>query len=104
MKRWKPSSSDMARRISYRNGALRNIEAIHRLISRDRPRAADGIVERIRGRINDLLQFPEQGRESPRRGHRELPIAGTPYIVTYRVGRDDIQIVRVRHGARRPLD
>ena len=32
---------------------------------------------------------------------RELVVAGTPYIVIYRVGRERIDILRVVHGAQR---
>jgi plasmid stabilization system protein ParE len=93
----------MALRLAYQKRALRNLDSIYRIIAEDRPRAAAEMIGRIRGRTNDLLQFPLQGREAARPGNRELVIAGTPYIVTYRIRGDEIQILMVRHGARRPL-
>jgi toxin ParE1/3/4 len=50
-----------------------------------------------------LADQPELGRPGRTQGTRELVIARTPYIVAYRVDehRNEVTIVRVRHGARR---
>jgi toxin ParE1/3/4 len=47
-----------------------------------------------------LMDFPERGRLS-RPGRRELATIW-PYIIRYRVARDHVLILRVRHGRRRP--
>ena len=34
-------------------------------------------------------------------GTRELIVAGTPYVIPYRVVGDDVEVLAVFHGARR---
>ena len=37
-----------------------------------------------------------------RPGTREIVVAGTPYIVTYRITEDVIEILTIRDGRRKP--
>ena len=48
-----------------------------------------------------LLDNPALGRPGRVPGTRELVVAGTPYILPYRVQGEIIQILHVLHGARR---
>ena len=65
------------------------------------PRAAASLEERISGAVAALAEHPARGRPGRVAGTRELVIAGTPYIVPYRIRRDAVQVLRVLHGARR---
>jgi len=51
--------------------------------------------------VEQLTQYPQMGREGRAKGTRELAIAGTPYVVAYRVRRSRIDILAVFHGARK---
>ena len=75
--------------------------AIADYIFRDNPAAAISVARRVRDAVSRLAEFPHLGRPGRVRGTRELVLAGTPYIVVYRVGRGSVQILRVLHGARR---
>jgi toxin ParE1/3/4 len=51
--------------------------------------------------VERLQEFPMIGRKGRVEGTRELVIAGTPYIVPYRVRDDVVQIITVLHNAQR---
>jgi len=61
------------------------------------------MVERITSVADLLGDQPRMGRATSNRDLHVQPISGTPYIIYYRILRDDVRIVRVRHGARRKL-
>ena len=84
--------------------AISKVQEEAEYIAQDRPvaaeRWADGIFEAVR----PLAEFPNEGRIVPELGRveiRELIHGG--YRVIYRISRDAILILTVRHG-RRLLD
>jgi toxin ParE1/3/4 len=70
-------------------------------IAEDNPDAAYRMHDEIEQQAEDLARMPEIGRLGRIRGTREWAIAGTPYILPYRVQEQRILILRVLHGARR---
>ena len=82
--------------------ALREIEHIYRYIARFNPRAAANITRELLAAGDSLENFPYRGRAVLGTQLRELTIV-YPYIVRYRVAADHVRILRVRHGARRPI-
>ena len=87
-------------KIRYTRLALSDLEQTRAYIARDRPKAAEAVVERIRQAINGLSQFPQQGRVGRVKGTRELVVPGTPFVVPYRIADERIDILAVMHGAR----
>ncbi|HEV2696774.1 MAG TPA: type II toxin-antitoxin system RelE/ParE family toxin [Terriglobales bacterium] len=81
--------------------ALENLNAEAEYIARDNPAAAARTVQHIFGAIKQLEQFPAIGRPGRVPGTRELVVAGTPYIIPYRVRQRYLETLRVFHGARR---
>ncbi len=81
--------------------ALEDLEEIAGLISKDNPEAARDLVRRIWEASQILAEHPHSGRAGRVLGTRELVIGGTQYILPYRVIEDEVQILRVLHGARR---
>lgn len=82
--------------------------------SEDRNRQIDYILERdaraalmqgdlIEQQIDGLAGFPEKGRVGRVEGARELVIAGTPFIVVYRIRQRlaRIEILNLLHHAQR---
>ena len=88
-------------RIEWLRRALNDIDEEAEYISRDDSAAAARVVERITAGIEQLATYPALGRIGRVPGTRELAIAGTPYIVPYRVRRSTVEILRVFHGARK---
>lgn len=81
--------------------ARADLEAIEAFVASDNPAAAAGLILRIRSAVEKLLDHPASGRAGRVVTTRELVIAGTPYIVPYRVRPGRLEILRVFHAARR---
>ncbi len=53
---------------------------------------------RIRQSVSRLQELPDSGRVGRIAGTRELVVPGLPYILPYRIGKDQIQILAILHG------
>lgn len=89
-------------RVIWSPAALREIEHIYRYIARFNPHAAPDMAGEILAAGDSLERLPYRGRAVPGTGLRELTIV-YPYIIRYRVAAGHVRILRVRHGARRPI-
>lgn len=69
-------------------------------IAQDNPTAARQTVDRIRDVVAELSAYPHMGRVGRIDGTRELVIAGTPYIVAYRVRGQSLRVLAVVHASR----
>jgi len=78
--------------------ADRNADAIWEYIAQDNIDAADAIAELVRAAADRLRDYPLMGKEGRTPRSREIVVAGTPYILVYRVSKDRIEIARVLHG------
>jgi toxin ParE1/3/4 len=88
-------------RIHWRRQAQRDLQLLRSYIARSNPAAATGIARRIRQAVDRLAATPQIGRPGRISGTRELVVAGTPYIVPYRIQGAEVQILRVYHARRR---
>lgn len=70
-------------------------------IAQDDPQAAARVAILIEDAVAMLAERPALGRPGRVPGTRELVVAGTPYLVPYRVREARIDILRVFHGRRR---
>jgi addiction module RelE/StbE family toxin len=78
-----------------------HLRAAYEYVAQENTPAADALIERIFLAVEQFIQYPQIGREGRVKGTRELVIAGTPYVVAYRVRRSRIDILAVFHGARK---
>jgi toxin ParE1/3/4 len=85
----------------WRRQAEQDLQRIFDFILEHNPAAAQRVAERIERRVAELQAHPRAGRRGRVAGTRELVVAGTPYIVAYRVKGRRIDILAVLHGARR---
>lgn len=81
--------------------ALRDLEDAYLYVAADKPVAARRLVEQIEEGVAQLSLHPHLGRPGRVPGTRELVIAGTPFLVVYRLDGDRVVILTVLHGARR---
>jgi addiction module RelE/StbE family toxin len=88
-------------RVIWSPAALREIEHIYHYIAQFNPRAAENVANELLTAGDSLESFPYRGRPVPGTNLREMTIV-YPYIIGYRVAADQVRILRVRHGARRP--
>lgn len=59
------------------------------------------MVDRLRQAVDHLADHPAIGRVGRVPGTRELIVAGTPFIIPYRVKNRTIEVLRVLHAAQR---
>ena len=88
-------------RVRWLRVALANLEAEADYIGEDSPAAARRMVQRIFRAVNLLKKNPAMGRPGRVAGTREVVVAGTPYVLPYRVRANAVEILRVFHAARR---
>jgi toxin ParE1/3/4 len=74
--------------------------AIREYVAIDNPGAASRIAAAILATVRRLERFPNSGRPGRVLSTREAPMAGTPYVIVYRVDIESIGIVHVIHGNR----
>jgi len=89
-------------RIVWTRKALRHLAAIQDYIEQDKPHAARRVAAAIRKAVSLLSEHPHIGRPGRKAGTREMIVAGTPYIVPYKVRADCLTNLAVLHGAQRP--
>ena len=88
-------------RVFWTQPALSNLEEIADYIAQDNPVAARHLAHRLHSATDDLLsKNPIIGRQGRDPETRELVIAGTNYIVAYRITGEVVEILAVIHGAR----
>ena len=81
--------------------AADDLKSLHEYLSDHAPGHADSMVERILSSIDVLEQYPNLGRPGRLEGTRELVITGTPFIVFYRLRKNQAEILDVLHAARK---
>lgn len=74
---------------------------MRRFIAETNPRAATAVAQRLIEAVERLTDFPASGRPGRLPDTRELVVAGTPFIVPYRIVRAEVQVIAVIHAARR---
>jgi addiction module RelE/StbE family toxin len=80
---------------------LANLDAEANYIARDNPAAARRVVMAIVEAVARLQKYPALGRPGRVIGTRELVIPDTPYLVSYRVRGNRVEVLRVFHAARK---
>lgn len=88
-------------KICWTRLARRDVDTAYEYVAVDGARAADQFIGRIQEAATVLARHPMAGRAGRIPGTRELVIAGTPWIIPYRILRGSIDILAVIHGARK---
>ena len=88
--------------VLWSRSALNDLEKIHDYIATFNPSAGRTMVERIVSEAESLAAFPHRRRPVRGKDLRESTLI-YPYIIRYRVSGDEVFVLRVRHGNRRPL-
>lgn len=86
-------------KVRWTEEALQHLREAYDYIQMDKPSAAARMAGLIEAAANHLGLFPATGRPSKRPRTRELVIAGTPFILVYRVKNNALEILALYHGA-----
>jgi len=90
-------------RVRYTATALRELDEILAYIADRNAAAAASVRARVEDLVEQLSNFPFLAQETELKGVRRVPLGSYPYNIFYIVDVDEIVILRIRHGARRPL-
>jgi len=85
--------------IRWLDQAVEDLKIVRAYITCHDPSAAADIAQRILDAVKILHDYPAAGRAGRVPNTRELVVAGTPYILPYRVRADSVEILHVLHGA-----
>jgi toxin ParE1/3/4 len=88
-------------RVRYSPRAFAELQAIHDYLSNRSPQAALGTASAIRNSIVALVDFPEMGQPADHLDVRVLRSAHHNDRVYYAIKGDEIQILHIRHSARK---
>jgi plasmid stabilization system protein ParE len=92
-------------KVVFTSLALAELEEIRTFLIARSPRGAAKVEERIRQTVRMISEQPCGYQEvAERSGIRRAPLIAFPYVIYYRVGATQVEIIRIRHGARRPLE
>lgn len=87
-------------RVAWTRNALAHLDQIQDHVALESPAAAYRLVNDVIDRTEALLLGnPNAGKRGRVAGTREFVLAGTSYIIVYRL-RHDVEIVAVVHAAR----
>ncbi len=84
--------------IFWTERAISDLSEIENYIAQDKPEAARRVAAHLVSSVEHLAEFPQLGRAGRRPGTRELIIP--PYIITYRLCAERLEIISVWHGRR----
>jgi toxin ParE1/3/4 len=90
-------------KVRYTETALRELDEILAYIADRSATAAASVRARVEELVERLSYFPHLAQATERRGVRRVPLGNYPYVIFYTVEAEEIVILRIRHGARRPL-
>jgi addiction module RelE/StbE family toxin len=82
--------------------ATRDLRAIAAHIRKENPPAAQAVLTTIAASIDALREHPRLGRKTAKAGVRRLPIPGTNYLAYYRIAGEEVRVLHVRDGRRKP--
>jgi toxin ParE1/3/4 len=86
-------------RIIWSETAIGNLIEIRRYIEQGQPAAARRMAQRILASVERLAKHSHLGRPGRELETRELVVAGTPYVITYRIRGGRLAILAVLHAA-----
>ena len=87
-------------RVTWSRRALANLNAIFVYLYNANPDAAAAVFLNLRDAAASLDLMPDRGR--PVGGHRRELTHVRPYVIRYRVKEGRVEILEIRHRARRP--
>jgi toxin ParE1/3/4 len=79
--------------------AVNQLQSISDFIAEENPAAAERTIRRIHRAILGTARMANSGRIGRVAGTREIMVAGTRYVVAYRVLDKMIQVLAIFHGA-----
>jgi len=87
--------------VRYTRDALRDLDEIAAYLTERNPLAAAAVLDAVEKVAARLERFPYSAPQTEIAGVRATPALRYPYVIFYRVRGNDVEILYVRHAARR---
>ncbi len=87
-------------KVRYTDTAKADLADISAYLIERNPRASASVGNAVEATVARIALFPESAQATDEPGIRMAPAARFPYLIFYAVIDDDVQIIRVLHGAR----
>jgi plasmid stabilization system protein ParE len=91
-------------KLRYTSRAYSDLESILSYLAEQSPQGARNVLLRINQVTAQLASQPYSGKVTSRSGIRVCMVGRYPYKVFSRIVHGEIQIVHIRHMARRPFE
>ena len=91
-------------KVRYRELALADLEQIFQYLSSRSPHGANLVLHAIHAAIAEITEFPLGAEQTSSPGIRVKVIGRYRYKIFFSLYSDAIEIVHVRHTARRPIE
>jgi addiction module RelE/StbE family toxin len=88
-------------KVVWTEPAAQALESIQDFIARDNPGAAWEVAQLIRHAVARLEMHSFSGRKGRVHETYELVLAGSPYVLPYRILEGEIQTLNIYHSARK---
>ena len=89
-------------KVHYREAALADLAHISSYLEKRSPSGARNVLRAIHSAINLIAESPLSARQSTDPSIRVKVVDRYGYKIFYTPGSDTIEILHIRHGARRP--
>lgn len=89
-------------KVRYRERALADLESISQYLSERSPTGARNVLAALAEAIDGIAQAPMAATRSSDADIRVKILRRYRYKIFYGVTADEIEIIHIRHGARRP--
>ncbi|WP_343732069.1 type II toxin-antitoxin system RelE/ParE family toxin [Duganella sp.] len=86
--------------LHWRETAINDLTRIGQRVAVANPASADKRLDQITAKVELLAAYPELGHLGTKPGTREL-VVHVHYLVIYRVQRDGVHLLRIKHSARK---
>ena len=86
-------------RIRWTPAAAADLQHFSDYLKEHHPRYRHPTMRKVYAAIQSLKEWPHRGRLGREEGTRELLFPPLPYIAVYRVKEQNIEVLRIRHGA-----
>lgn len=86
--------------VFFRDKAYADLKQIYDWISRDRPNAAVGVIERIFETLDHLALFPMMGHAGVEPETYEWVVPGIPFIIVYEIDEpaQELRVIAIFHS------
>lgn len=86
-------------RIRWTHAAAADLQHISDRLRDHHPQYRQPTIRKLYEAVRSLKASPRRGRPGREEGTRELVFSPLPYIAVYRVTEQDIEVLRIYHGA-----